>query len=123
MEEEEKESTGIKNLRIKYSNVFGYSFEVTNSFKDKVPDYFIRKQTLTNCERYTTPKLKELEDTILNAQDKLNNLEYEMFCKIRDSIALEIDRIQSTAKAIALLDVYASLAYVDAGYFRYVHIQ
>ncbi|MBP3195557.1 MAG: DNA mismatch repair protein MutS, partial [Butyrivibrio sp.] len=63
MEEEEKEKTGIKNLRIKYSNVFGYSFEVTNSFKDKVPDYFIRKQTLTNCERYTTPKLKELEDT------------------------------------------------------------
>ena len=112
LEEEEKEKTGIKNLRIKYSNVFGYSFEVTNSFKDKVPDYFVRKQTLTNCERYTTPKLKELEDTILNAQDKLNNLEYEMFCKIRDSIGLEIDRIQSTAKAIATLDVYASLAYV-----------
>jgi DNA mismatch repair protein MutS len=112
LEEEEKEKTGIKNLRIKYSNVFGYSFEVTNSFKDKVPDYFVRKQTLTNCERYTTPKLKELEDTILNAQDKLNNLEYEMFCKIRDSIGLEIDRIQRTAKAIATLDVYASLAYV-----------
>ena len=112
LEDEEKEKTGIKNLKIKYSNVFGYSFEVTNSFKDKVPDYFIRKQTLTNCERYTTPKLKELEDTILNAQDKLNNLEYEMFCKIRDSIALEIDRIQETAKALALLDVYASLAYV-----------
>ena len=112
MEEDEKEKTGIKNLRIKYSNVFGYSFEVTNSFKDKVPDYFIRKQTLTNCERYTTPELKELEDTILNSQDKLNNLEYEMFCKIRDSIALEIDRIQTTAKAIALLDVFASLAYV-----------
>lgn len=112
MEDSEKEKTGIKNLRIKYSNVFGYSFEVTNSFKDKVPEYFIRKQTLTNCERYTTPELKELEDTILNAQDKLNNLEYEMFCKIRDSISLEIDRIQSTAKAIALLDVYASLAYV-----------
>ena len=112
LEENEKEKTGIKNLRIKYSNVFGYSFEVTNSFKDKVPEYFIRKQTLTNCERYTTPELKELEDTILNAQDKLNNLEYEMFCKIRDSIALEIDRIQTTAKAIALLDVYASLATV-----------
>ncbi len=112
MEDREKEKTGIKNLRIKYSNVFGYSFEVTNSFKDKVPEYFIRKQTLTNCERYTTPELKELEDTILNAQDKLNNLEYEMFCKIRDSISLEIDRIQTTAKAIALLDVYASLAYV-----------
>ncbi len=112
LEEDEKEKTGIKNLKIKYSNVFGYSFEVTNSFKDKVPDYFIRKQTLTNAERYTTPELKELEDTILNAQDKLNNLEYEMFCKIRDSIALEIDRIQTTAKAIALLDVYASLANV-----------
>ena len=112
MEDEEKEKTGIKNLRIKYSNVFGYSFEVTNSFKDKVPDYFIRKQTLTNCERYTTTELKNLEDTILNAQDKLNNLEYEMFCKIRDSIALEIDRIQTTAKAIALLDTFASLAYV-----------
>ena len=112
MEEEEKEKTGIKNLRIKYSNVFGYSFEVTNSFKDRVPDYFIRKQTLTNCERYTTPKLKELEDTILNAQDKLNNLEYEMFCKIRDSIGMEIDRIQTTAKALALLDVFASLAHV-----------
>ncbi len=112
LEDEEKENTGIKNLKIKYSNVFGYSFEVTNSFKDKVPDYFIRKQTLTNAERYTTPKLKELEDTILNAQDKLNNLEYEMFCKIRDSIALEIGRIQTTAKAIALLDVYASFAYV-----------
>ena len=112
MEEDEKEKTGIKNLKIKYSNVFGYSFEVTNSFKDKVPDYFIRKQTLSNCERYTTNELKALEDTILNSQDKLNNLEYEMFCKIRDSIALEIDRIQTTAKAIALLDVYASLAYV-----------
>ena len=112
LEDEEREKTGIKNLKIKYSNVFGYSFEVTNSFKDKVPDYFIRKQTLTNCERYTTPKLKELEDTILNAQDKLNNLEYEMFCKIRDSIAMEIDRIQGTAKALALLDVYASLAHV-----------
>ncbi len=112
LENEEKEKTGIKNLRIKYSNVFGYSFEVTNSFKDKVPEYFIRKQTLTNCERYTTDKLKELEDTILNSRDKLNNLEYDMFCKIRDSIALEIDRIQKTAKAMAVLDVYASLAYV-----------
>ena len=112
LEAKEREKTDIKTLRIKYSNVFGYSFEVTNSFKDKVPDYFIRKQTLTNCERYTTPELKELEDTILNAQDKLNNLEYEMFCKIRDSISLEIERIQKTAKAVALLDVYCSLAYV-----------
>nr|WP_330363547.1 DNA mismatch repair protein MutS [Butyrivibrio sp. LC3010] len=112
LEAREREKLDIKNLRIKYSNVFGYSFEVTNSFKDKVPDYFIRKQTLTNCERYTTSELKELEDTILNAQDKLNNLEYEMFCKIRDSISLEIERIQQTAKGIALLDVFCSLAYV-----------
>jgi len=112
LEAKEREKLDIKNLRIKYSNVFGYSFEVTNSFKDKVPDYFIRKQTLTNCERYTTPELKELEDTILNAQDKLFNLEYEMFCKIRDSIAMEIARIQKTAKGIALLDVFCSLAYV-----------
>ncbi|MCR5657620.1 MAG: DNA mismatch repair protein MutS [Butyrivibrio sp.] len=112
LEAKEKEKLDIKNLRIKYSNVFGYSFEVTNSFKDKVPDYFIRKQTLTNCERYTTPELKELEDTILNAQDKLYNLEYEMFCKIRDSISYEIERIQNTAKGIALLDVFCSLAFV-----------
>lgn len=112
LEAKEKEKLDIKNLRIKYSNVFGYSFEVTNSFKDKVPEYFIRKQTLTNCERYTTPELKELEDTILNAQDKLFNLEYEMFCKIRDSISMEIERIQNTAKGIALLDVFCSLAYV-----------
>ncbi len=112
LEETERQNTGIKNLRIKYSNVFGYSFEVTNSFKDKVPEYFIRKQTLTNCERYTTPKLKELEDTILNAQDKLNTLEYELFCQIRDAIGDEISRISRTAKAIATLDVYCSLAYV-----------
>ena len=112
LEETERQNTGIKNLRIKYSNVFGYSFEVTNSFKDKVPEYFIRKQTLTNCERYTTPKLKELEDTILNAQDKLNTLEYELFCQIRDAIGDEISRISRTAKAIATLDVYCSLAFV-----------
>ncbi|MCR5100653.1 MAG: DNA mismatch repair protein MutS [Butyrivibrio sp.] len=112
LENSERERTGIKTLRIKYSNVFGYSFEVTNSFKDKVPEDYVRKQTLTNAERYTTPKLKELEDTILNAQDKLSGLEYDMFCKIRDSIGQEIERIQRTAKAIALLDVYQSLAYV-----------
>ncbi len=112
LEAKEREKLDIKTLRIKYSNLFRYSFEVTNSFKDKVPEYFIRKQTLTNCERYTTTELKELEDTILNAQDKLNNLEYDMFCKIRDSISQEIERIQKTAKGVALLDVYCSLAFV-----------
>ncbi len=112
LEEEDRERTGIKNLRIKYNKVFGYYFEVTNSYKDFVPEDYIRKQTLTNAERYTTPKLKELEDTILNAEDKLYTLEYDMFCKIRDSIAMEIERIQRTAKAVARLDVFASLSLV-----------
>ena len=112
LEEEDRERTGIKNLKIKYNKVFGYYFEVTNSYKDLVPEDYIRKQTLANAERYTTPRLKELEDTILNAEDKLQTLEYDLFCKIRDSIAMEIQRIQRTAKAIARLDVYASLALV-----------
>ena len=113
LEEEDRERTGIKNLRIKYNKVFGYYFEVTNSYKDFVPEDYIRKQTLANAERYTTPKLKELEDTILNAEDKLYTLEYDMFCKIRDSIAMEIERIQRTAKAVAKLDVFASLSLVS----------
>ncbi|MCR5254362.1 MAG: DNA mismatch repair protein MutS [Acetatifactor sp.] len=112
LEDVERDRTGIKNLKIKYNKVFGYYFEVTNSYKDMVPDDFIRKQTLSNAERFTTPKLKELEDTILNAEDKLTTLEYDMFCKIRDSISMEIDRIQKTAKAIAKLDVFASLSLV-----------
>ena len=112
LENEDRERTGIKNLRIKYNKVFGYYFEVTNSYKDLVPEDYIRKQTLAGAERYTTPRLKELEDTILNAEDKLYTLEYDLFCKIRDSIALEIERIQKTAKAIARLDVFASLSLV-----------
>ena len=112
LEEEDRERTGIRNLKIKYNKVFGYYFEVTNSFKDMVPEDYIRKQTLANAERYTTPKLKELEDMILNAEDKLSALEYDLFCKIRDAIAAEMERIQRTAKAIARLDVFASLAVV-----------
>lgn len=112
LEAKDRERTGIKNLKVKYNKVFGYYFEVTNSFKDLVPEDYIRKQTLTGAERYTTPELKELEDTILNAEDKLYTLEYDLFCKIRDSIAAELDRIQRTAKAIARLDVFASLSYV-----------
>jgi len=113
LEEQDKERTGIKGLKIKYNKVFGYYFEVTNSYKDLVPEDYIRKQTLANAERYTTPRLKELEDTILNAEDKLTSLEYEVFCQIRDAIGAEIDRIQTTAKAVAKLDVYCSLAYVS----------
>ena len=112
LEEEDRERTGIKGLKIKYNKVFGYYFEVTNSYKDLVPEDYVRKQTLANAERYTTPKLKELEDTILNAEDKLQTLEYDIFCKIRDSISMEIERIQRTAKAIARLDTYCSLSLV-----------
>ena len=112
LEEEDRERTGIKNLKIKYNKVFGYYFEVTNSYIDMVPDDYIRKQTLVNAERYMTPKLKELEDTILNAEDKLNTLEYDVFCKVRDDIAKELERIQKTAKAVARLDVFASLSVV-----------
>ncbi len=113
LEEQDRERTGIKNLKIKYNKVFGYYFEVTNSYKNQVPEDYIRKQTLANAERYTTPRLKELEDTILNAEDKLTTLEYDIFCRIRDSIAMELNRIQTTAKALARLDVYASLSLVS----------
>ncbi len=112
LEEEDRERTGIRNLRIKYNKVFGYYFEVTNSYKDLVPEDYIRKQTLANAERYTTPRLKELEDSILNAEDKLSSLEYDLFCEIRESIAVQMERIQRTARAVAKLDVFASLSYV-----------
>ena len=112
LEAEEKEKTGIRNLKIKYNKVFGYYLEVTNSFKDLVPEYYTSKQTLTNAERYITPKLKELEDMILGAEDKLFALEYDLFCQVREELAAQIPRIQETAKAIAQLDVYASLSVV-----------
>ncbi len=112
LEEEDRERTGIKNLRIRYNKVFGYYFEVTNSYKELAPDDYIRKQTLANAERYTNARLKELEDTILNAEDKLFALEYDMFVKIRDAIAGEMERIQRTAKAVARLDVIASFSIV-----------
>ncbi|MBQ7066170.1 MAG: DNA mismatch repair protein MutS [Lachnospiraceae bacterium] len=112
LEEEDRERTGIKNLKVKYNKVFGYYFEVTNSYKNLVPEDYTRKQTLANAERYTTPKLKELEDTILNAEDKLFGLEYELYCNIRDEIGNAVERIQKTAKAVARLDVFTSLAYV-----------
>ena len=112
LEASEREKTGIKNLRIKYNKVFGYYLEVTNSFLNQVPDHYTRKQTLTNAERFITPELKELEDTILGAEDKLYSLEYHLFCEIRDTIGENILRIQNTARALAGLDVFASLAYV-----------
>ena len=112
IETKERERTGIKNLRIKFNKVFGYYLEVTNSYKELVPEDYIRKQTLTNAERYITPELKELEDTILGAEEKLTALEYELFTGIRDQIAAQVLRIQRTAKAVARLDVFTALAYV-----------
>ncbi len=120
LEAKDRERTGIKNLRIKYNRVFGYYFEVTNSFLELVPEDYIRKQTLANAERYTTEKLKELEDTILNAEDKLFSLEYDLFIELRDRLSLSVDRILASAKAIALADAYSSLGYVASanGYVR-----
>ncbi len=112
LEEEDRERTGIKNLKIKYNKVFGYYYEVTNSYQSMVPEDYIRKQTLANAERYTNARLKELEDMILNAEDKLFSLEYDMFCQLRDAIAGEMKRIQRTAKAVAKLDVLASFSFV-----------
>ena len=112
LENDEREKTGIKNLRIKYNKVFGYYLEVTNSFKSMVPDYYTRKQTLANAERYITPELKELEDMILGAEDRLYALEYDLYTEVRETIASQIVRIQKTAKAIAGLDMFASLALV-----------
>ena len=112
LEEREKQKTGIKNLRIKFNKVFGYYFEVTNSYKELVPDYFIRKQTLANSERYTTEELDNLAGSILGSEDKLYALEYETYVALRDKIAGEILRVQKTARQIALLDCLCSLSYV-----------
>lgn len=110
--EEEKKRTGIKNLRVKYNKIFGYHLEVTNSYKELVPDDWTRKQTLANAERYTTPHLKELENTILGAEDRLYSIEYNIFCQIRDKIYENIGRVQKTAQIIAHIDMFSSLALV-----------
>lgn len=112
LEEKTRQETGIKNLKIKFNSVFGYFFEVTNSFKDLVPPEFERKQTLVGSERYTTPALKDLENQILGAQDKLNDLEYDLFVEVKKQIADRIEDIQKAAKAIARLDVFCSLSLV-----------
>ena len=112
LEAEERERTGIKNLKVKFNRVFGYYLEVTNSYKDLVPQEWIRKQTLANAERYTTPELKKMEEDILGAEDKLFSLEYDLFTELRDKIAGEVLRIQQTAKAVAKADAYVSLALV-----------
>ena len=119
VEKREKERTGISKMKLKFNKVFGYYLEIPNSFRDKVPDNYMRKQTLVNAERYITPELKELEETILGASDRLNTLEYELFIQVREEIAAQTSRIQKTAHAIAGADVIASLACV-AEQNRYV---
>ena len=112
LENEEKQKTGIKNLKVKYNKIFGYFIEVTKSNLEAVPDRYIRKQTLANAERYITPELKELEETVLGAEEKVVELEYNLFTKIRELIGNEIERIQKTAKLIAIVDVLCSLGEV-----------
>ena len=112
----EREKTGISSLKINYNKVFGYYLEVTNVHKDKVPDYFIRKQTLVNAERFITPELKEYESRVLTADERAKELEYSLFTSVRDEVAKYVERLQNTARAIANLDVLASLAEVAAKY-------
>lgn len=113
IENRERERTGIKNLRVRYNKVFGYYIEVTNSFLDKVPEDYIRKQTLTNCERFITEELKDIEKRVLTAKDRIVQLEYEIFDGIRKKTADELKRFQKTAAAIARLDALCSLAEVS----------
>ena len=112
IEESERGKTGIKTLKIGYNRVFGYYIEVTKSFTSQVPDRYIRKQTLSNCERYITEELKEMESAVLGANDKLCALEYDLFCQLRTQVADNLKRIQKSANMLARLDVYVSLAEV-----------
>jgi len=110
LEEREKEKTGIKKLRVGYNRVFGYYIEILRSNTEEIPLHYIRKQTLSNCERYITQELKELESTILGATDRITQIEYEIFQRIREKIASQAERVQKTAYKLALVDVYVSLA-------------
>ena len=113
IEQSEREKTGIKNLKVGYNKVFGYYIEVSKA-NYLVPDTYIRKQTLVNCERFITQELKDMEHTILSAQDRIVALEYELFCALRETVAKEVSRIQQTAAAVAQVDVLTSFATVAA---------
>ena len=120
IEAEEKEKTGIRTLKVSYNRVFGYYIEVSKSFTDQVPMHYIRKQTLANCERYITPQLKELEEQVLTAKDRLTALEYQLFVELREALAEQTARVQTTAAAVAAADALCSLAAVavQRGYCR-----
>ena len=119
LQRREREKTGIPSLKVGYNKVFGYYFEVTKTHQDKVPDYFIRKQTLTNAERYITPELKEFEEKVLTAEEKMASLEYELFQQVREQIARRGEAIQKNARLVAELDVLANFAHV-AHKYQYV---
>ncbi len=112
LEDDERQKTGISSLKVGYNRVFGYYIEVTNTHKDKVPDYYMAKQTLVNSQRYISPRLKEFEAKVLSAEEKVKNLEYELFKKLRSLLAEHLTRLQELSEAIALLDVYSSLAWL-----------
>ena len=113
LEQKEREKTGIKNLKVKYSRLTGYLFEITNAYKGEIPEYFIRKQTLASSERYTTKELNDLQSIILSAEDRLGNLEYEVFQDVREKIAAETQRIKNSASDIAIIDVLSNFAYIE----------
>lgn len=112
LEEKERQKTGIKNLKIKYSRLTGYLFEISNAYKGEIPDYFVRKQTLANAERYHTKELADLESLLVNAEDRLFSLEYDVFSEVRETISHSIERISNVAKNLATIDVLTNLAYV-----------
>ena len=112
LEEDERRKTGIPNLKIGYNKVFGYYLEVTTSHKNKVPDYYIAKQTLVNSERYISPRLKEFEAKVLSSEEKIKNLEYELYKELRQQLAKELENLQKLSDTIAHIDVYASLAWL-----------
>ncbi len=110
--EEEKEKTGIRNIKVGYNRVFGYYLEISKANTAEVPEYFVRKQTLSNCERYITPQIKEVEEKIVEAESQIVTMEYDMFCRIREAVAAQVSRVQQTAYAVAAADVLCSFAYV-----------
>lgn len=112
LENSERERTGIKNLKVGFNKVFGYFLEITKSYYDMIPDNYVRKQTLTNCERFITPELKEMENLVLNAEVKINQMEYELFTAVREEIQKHIREIQTTSAAVSALDVLACFAQV-----------
>jgi DNA mismatch repair protein MutS len=120
LEESERKSTGIPSLKVSYNKVFGYYIEITKTHKDKIPEHYIRKQTLVNSERYISPQLKEYESKVLGAEERIKNIEYELFCEVREKLFLQVDLMQHYVEILAQLDLLANLAHIayKHGYVR-----